>query len=221
MQGLHVALPEDARLLTAVSHKPPMGDTTSTKQGNPAVVGLAGFGLTTLLLQFHNLGWIGLGPVIWMGLIFGGTAQLIAGLMEKSLGNSFGFSAFTSYGAFWIALCGIFFGKQFGLWVPTPMDMALFLLVWGLYTTIMLVGSLRIHRAMVVTFASLAIGFFLLSTEFFLKAAGNESLAATVKTVAAIELIFCALSALYMLAAIIINDTAGRTILPFGAPVLR
>ncbi len=47
--------------------------------GNPAVVGLAGFGLTTLILQFHNLGLCGLGPVIACGLIFGGLAQLIAG----------------------------------------------------------------------------------------------------------------------------------------------
>src|SRR5690349_14170637 len=45
------------------------------KVGNPAVVGLAGFGMTTLLLQFHNIGMIGIGPIIWLGLIFGGAAQ--------------------------------------------------------------------------------------------------------------------------------------------------
>ena len=50
-----------------------------TKLGNPAVVGLAGFGMTTLILQFHNLGWVGIGPVLWLGLLFGGGAQLIAG----------------------------------------------------------------------------------------------------------------------------------------------
>jgi len=60
------------------------------KMGNPAVVGLAGFGLTTLLLQFHNIGLIGLGPVISMGFIFGGLAQLIAGFMEQKMGNNFG-----------------------------------------------------------------------------------------------------------------------------------
>lgn len=198
-----------------------MADSSSTKQGNPAVVGLAGFGLTTLLLQFHNLGWIGLGPVIWMGLIFGGTAQLIAGLMEKSVGNNFGFSAFTAYGSFWIALCGIWIGKEFGHWSPAPLDMALFLLVWGGYTTIMLAGALRIHRAMTVTFASLALGFYLLAAEFFLKHAGNLETAETFKKVAAWELIFCALSALYMLAAIIVNDTAKRTVIPFGEPVIK
>ena len=53
------------------------------KLGNPAVVGLGGFGMTTLCLQFHNLGWVGIGPVLWLGLIFGGSAQLIAGLLEN------------------------------------------------------------------------------------------------------------------------------------------
>jgi len=47
---------------------------SQASQGNPAVVGLAGFGLTTLLLQFHNLGWVGIGPIVALGLVFGGMA---------------------------------------------------------------------------------------------------------------------------------------------------
>ena len=78
------------------------------KLGNPAVVGLAGFGLTTLLLQFHNIGLCEVGPVISMGFVFGGLVQLIAGFLEQKTGNNFGFAAFTSYGAFWIGL-GIIF----------------------------------------------------------------------------------------------------------------
>ena len=77
---------------------------STKKLGNPAVVGLAGFGLTTLLLQLHNLGLSGLGPVAAMGFVFGGTAQLIAGFLEQKMGNNFGFAAFTSYGSFWIGL---------------------------------------------------------------------------------------------------------------------
>ena len=57
------------------------------KNGNPAVVGLAGFGLTTLLLQFHNLGWIGIGPVLAMGIIFGGLAQMIAAISRAKNGQ--------------------------------------------------------------------------------------------------------------------------------------
>ncbi len=76
--------------------------------GNPAVVGLAGFGTTILLLQFHNLGWCGTGVVFCCALAFGGAAQLMAGLQEFRAGNNFGYSAFSSYGAFWIALALIF-----------------------------------------------------------------------------------------------------------------
>ena len=76
--------------------------------GNPAVVGLAGFGTTTLLLQFHNLGWCGTGVIFCCALAFGGFAQLVAGFQEFKAGNNFGYSAFVSYGAFWIALAFIF-----------------------------------------------------------------------------------------------------------------
>lgn len=57
------------------------------KNGNPAVVGLAGFGMTTLLLQIHNLGLLEWGPVIAMGIIFGGLAQMIAGFQEQKNGK--------------------------------------------------------------------------------------------------------------------------------------
>lgn len=74
------------------------------KIGNPAVVGLAGFGLTTLLLQFHNLRNLCLYLVVGSVLYFWWTAQMIAGFMNKKCGNNFGFSAFVGYGSFWIGL---------------------------------------------------------------------------------------------------------------------
>ena len=72
---------------------------STQKLGNPAVVGLAGFGLTTLLLQIHNICLLGIGPVLAMGFVFGGLAQMIAGFMEQRVGNNFGFSAFVAYGS--------------------------------------------------------------------------------------------------------------------------
>jgi len=77
---------------------------TENKAANPAVVGLAGFGITTLLLQIHNLGLCGVGPVFCAAVMFGGLAQMIAGYFEFKCGNNFGFSAFVSYGAFWLGL---------------------------------------------------------------------------------------------------------------------
>ena len=106
------------------------------KNGNPAVVGLAGFGMTTFLLQLHNLGLIGWGPVLGMGIIFGGLAQLIAGFQEQKMGNNFGYSAFVSYGAFWIGLSIIKLLNHFNVYPSSTTDVGFYLLGWTLYTII-------------------------------------------------------------------------------------
>lgn len=178
------------------------------KIGNPAVVGLAGFGLTTLLLQFHNIGLMGLGPVLAMGLIFGGAAQMIAGFLEQKAGNNFGFSAFVAYGSFWIGLGIIWLLNHHNIYNSSSSDVGFFLLAWALYTTIMFIASLRVHKAMAITFFLLLVGFILLVIGHFGDPIFN--------VVAGYELIFCALAAWYMMAAIIINDLAGKEILPVG-----
>lgn len=183
-------------------NKPPMG--------NPAVVGLAGFGLTTLILQLHNLGLCGLGPVIACGLIFGGGAQLMAGLQEFKAGNNFGYSAFTSYGAFWIALCIILLFNKFDIYKSSSTDIGYFLIVWTLYTVILWVGSMRIHGAMASTFTLLLAGFILLDLAHFGYPAMTK--------VAAYVLILCALNAWYMMAHVIFLGIFGRDVLPVGKP---
>ena len=185
----------------------------SIKLGNPAVVGLAGFGLTTLLLQFHNLGFLGLGPVVSLGFIFGGLAQMIAGFMEQKTGNNFGFAAFTSYGAFWIGLGIIWVFNHFGIFVSSGTDVGFYLVGWTLLTVIFWVASMFIHRAMFVTFTTLLIGFILLDLEHF----GFPEL----MPYAAYDLIICALAAWYMMAAVIINELAGKEILKSGKALLK
>ena len=181
------------------------------KLGNPAVVGLAGFGLTTLVLQFHNVGWMpSIGPVVWLGLIFGGMAQLIAGLQEMKTGNNFGYCAFTSYGAFWIALCLMLLGNKYDLFKASTEDVGWFLVAWTLFTAILWVGSLRIHGAMAFTFTTLLIGFILLDLAHF----GYPSLT----VVAGYELMVCALAAWYMMARVILNEIYGKELLPAGKP---
>ena len=175
--------------------------------GNPAVVGLAGFGLTTLVLQFHNVGWMSsIGPVVWLGLIFGGLAQLIAGLQEQKTGNNFGYCAFTSYGAFWIALCFMLLGNKFDIFKASTEDVGWFLVAWTLFTVILWIGSLRIHGAMAFTFTTLLIGFILLDLAHF----GYPSLT----VVAGYVLMVCAFSAWYMMAGIVLNGIYGRPLLP-------
>lgn len=183
------------------------------KNGNPAVVGLAGFGLTTLLLQLHNLELIGLGPVLAMGIIFGGLAQMIAGFMEQKMGNNFGFSAFVAYGSFWIGLGIIWILNHFNIYASSEHEVGFFLAIWMLYTLIMLIASLRVHAAMTFTFATLFVGFAFLVIGHFGCPVFNK--------IAAIDLIFCALGAWYMMAGIIINDLAGKTVLPMGKKIVQ
>lgn len=184
-------------------------NATATKLGNPAVVGLGGFGLTTLLLQFHNVGWMGMGPVIWVGLLFGGTAQMIAGLQEMKSGNNFGYCAFTGYGAFWISLALMLIGNKLNFFTADHTDLGLFMVAWTLFTAILWVGSLKIHGAMATTFTLLLVGFILLDIELL---CGQSWL----KPVAGYELMACAFAAWYMMARIILNELFGRELLPAG-----
>ena len=177
---------------------------------NPAVVGLGGFGLTTFLLQIHNLGWLEIGPVLWVGFIYGGLAQMIAGFQEQKTGNHFGYSAFVSYGAFWIALCSLFMMNHFGIYKSSTTDVGWFLTAWTIYTALMCIGAIRIHTAMALTFLSLLVGFILLDLGHF----GFPFM----NTVAAVELLFCAGMAWYMMIGTILKDVYGRDILPMGKP---
>jgi len=183
------------------------------KVGNPAVVGLAGFGMTTLLLQFHNIGMIGIGPIIWLGLIFGGAAQFIAGLQEIKTGNNFGYSAFTAYGCFWISLALMQIGNATGLFKVTETDVGWYLVVWTIYTAIMFIGSMRLNTALALVFATLLIGFILLDLAHL----GFPALT----PVAGYELMVCAGLALYVMAHLVFADVFGRDVLPVGKPWLH
>ncbi len=195
--------------------------STIPTQGNPAVVGLAGFGVTTLLLQFHNLGWCGTGVVFCCALAFGGMAQLIAGFQEFKCGNNFGYSAFVTYGAFWIALAGIFLLMDFqgaqGTWIShmkiTGTDVGYFLLAFTVYTVFLFIGSFAVHFAMFLTFMTLLLGFIGLDLVFL---ANMKS----ILTLTAIDLIVCALLALYMMAHVIFLQVFGRNVLPVGNPLV-
>jgi succinate-acetate transporter protein len=192
-------------------------------RGNPGVVGLAGFGVTTLLLQFHNLGWCGSGVVFCTALMFGGLAQLVAGFQEFRAGNNFGYSAFTAYGAFWIAFAFILMTLNLQA-LPnsfisaslkiTPRDVGYFLLAYTIYTAVMFAGSLAVHLTMTLTFLTLLLGFVGLDLVFLL---GWKQ----VLGVTAIDLIACALLALYMMAHAIFAQVFGRDILPLGKPLIR
>lgn len=180
------------------------------KLANPAPLGLTGFALTTCVLSMVNAGLFpgdAVPMVLASAFAFGGTAQFFAGLMEAPRGNTFGFVAFCSYGAFWwtFALFAAFFadgvpGQFVGWW----------LLLWGFFTLMMWFGSLALNRALQLVFLALWITFFLLAIK-------DLSGIGWIGVVGGYMGIVTAALAFYLAAAEIINETHGRTILPIGA----
>jgi succinate-acetate transporter protein len=180
--------------------------------GNPAPLGLLGFGMTTVLLNFHNAGFYELNSMILaMGICYGGTAQIIAGIMEWKKGNTFATTAFISYGFFWLSLVTlILLPKIFPTVAATnEAGMSVYLAIWGVFTGVMFLGTLRLSRALQFVFASLTVLFFLLVAA---KQTGSES----VEHFAGFEGIVCGLSAIYTGLAQILNELYGKTILPLG-----
>jgi len=116
-------------------------DTTA----NPAPLGLVGFALTTILLNIHNAGHFGLGTMILgMGIFVGGFAQVIAGIMEWKKNNTFGTTAFTAYGFFWISLVAALVMPKLGMGeAPTAVAMGFYLLMWGVFSFGMFIATLK------------------------------------------------------------------------------
>ena len=183
-------------------------DTT----GNPAPLGLLAFGMTTVLLNLHNAGFYELNSmVLAMGIWYGGVAQIVAGMMEWRKGNTFATTAFLSYGLFWLALVTLIVLPKLG-WGAAPSDtaMAAYLAMWGLFTGVMFVGTLRLHVAGQVVFGSLTILFFLLAIGDFINASPGF------RQFTGYEGIFCGFSAIYAGLAQVLNEIYGKVVLPIG-----
>ncbi|MCL2000022.1 MAG: acetate uptake transporter [Planctomycetes bacterium] len=180
------------------------------KLGNPAPLGLMGFGMTTILLNIHNAGFYPISSVILaMGLFYGGLAQVIAGILEFRKGNTFGLTAFTSYGFFWIALVFTWVLPKIGWAEATPETyMGWFLLLWGVFTFFMLLGTLKGSRVLQFVFASLTFLFILLAIRDF---SGNHGVGVLAGWVG----IVCGGSAFYLAMAEVLAEQHGRKVLPF------
>lgn len=185
-------------------------DTTA----NPAPLGLLGFGMTTVLLNLHNAGLFPLDAMILgMGIFYGGLGQILVGIMEWKKNNTFGATAFTSYGLFWLTLIVLIILPQTGYAVkPNNVSMAAYLGMWGLFTAVLFIGTFKLNRALQVVFGSLTVLFFLLAIGDI---TGNQM----IKTFAGYEGIFCGFSAIYTGLAQVINEVYGRTIAPLGTAI--
>jgi len=187
--------------------------TTNIKDmtANPAPLGLLGFGMTTVLLNLHNAGIIPMSAMILaMGIFYGGMAQVIAGIMEWKKNNTFGTTAFTSYGFFWLSLVALMVMPKLGLAEAADKKaMAAYLFMWGLFTFVMFIGTLKISRALQFVFLSVAILFFLL-------AAGDFTGSEAITRIAGYEGIICGFSAIYAALAQVINELYGKEVMPLG-----
>ncbi|KAJ3070584.1 hypothetical protein HDU98_006367 [Podochytrium sp. JEL0797] len=151
--------------------------------GNPGPLGLCAFALTTFVLSMFNLQAAGIttpNVIVGLALAYGGLAQLCAGMWEFACGNTFGATAFTSYGGFWISFGLIFIPGSGILEAFTDVNqlenaLGLYLLGWAIFTTIMLIASLKSNRVSITLFASLAVTFLLLSLGKFLVPANVDT----------------------------------------------
>lgn len=185
--------------------------TVKDNIANPAPLGLCAFGMTTVLLNLANAGFIEVSPMILaMGIFYGGLAQVIAGTIEAKKNNTFGLTAFTSYGFFWLSLVGLIVMPSMG-WLSKPSDcsMSAYLAIWGLFTFLMFFGTLKLNRALQFVFGSLTILFILLALK---DGTGNKGFG----TIAGYEGIICGLSAIYTGMAVLLNELYGKTVLPIG-----
>jgi succinate-acetate transporter protein len=191
---------------------PPASITLKDGIANPAPLGLCAFGMTTVLLNIHNAGFFEMNSMILaMGIFYGGLAQVIAGVIEANKDNTFGLTAFTSYGFFWLSLVGLILLPKLG-WAAAASEgaMAAYLAVWGLFTFLLFFGTLKLNRALQFVFASLTVLFALL-------AIGDATGNAGIKTIAGYEGIICGASAIYTGIANLLNEVYKRTVLPIGA----
>jgi len=180
------------------------------KTANPTPLGFTGLGLSAVLL---SLSYIGLFPVdsmiVAMAIFLGGFAQVFAGLMAWKKGSVFGGTAFCAFGLFWFSLAGLLLMPALG-WIeaPTPISLASYLFLWGVYTFVMLIATLKLgSKAIMFIFVTLFLLFILLA---IVNATGNTGLL----VIAGYVGLIMGLAALYTALGIVLNDAYGKTIVP-------
>jgi len=175
-------------------------------------LGLLGYGMPGVLVGLANAGIIESGSVILgMAIFMGGFAMFTAGLMEWKKGNTYGMAAYGSYGLFWFSFAALLILPMLGLSKDTggPRAMAAYLALWGLFTFILFIGSLKMSRALQFVLGTLALVFFL---EAIGAATGNGMFTILAGYIGIIS----GLAAIYTALAPVLNDIYGRTIAPLG-----
>jgi hypothetical protein len=191
-----------------------MPDATPVAPANPAGLGLVAFGLTTVLLSLINAGLLPPGGepvVIPLALTFGGLMQIVAGMMEFRIGNTFGATAFCSYGAFWwwFALLLLFAGNHIIDISAAGPTVGVALLLWGVLTLYLWIATFRLTRILFAIFLTLWITFVLLGL-------GAASATPALSRAGGWLGLLCGGLAMYGSFGIVANATFGRPVIPLG-----
>ena len=186
------------------------------------MLGLMGFGLTTMLAGIANTGytgyWISSGDnVLSMALAFGGLAQLIAGIIALRKGEIFAGTAFVGYGAFWLAYVSYVTG--YAAVDPTAMvSLMWFSIVWALFTFAFLVSAPKHGGGITAVFLWLTVEFILLAVKFGTLAPGGAyattGLPGWLANLVGLEIFITGLIAVYVAFGILTNTNYGRKIVP-------
>ena len=180
------------------------------KMANPAGLGLLAFGLTTVMLSFANLRLFGVdSTILSLGIFYGGLAQVFAGLFEFKNGNTFGATAFTSYGLFWISFVAIRTGFIPGVVGTEAASLGAFFAMWGVITLFLFIGTLKSPRMLQIVFLTLTILFFIVAIE-------NATGIKDIGYVAGVVGLITGGSAMYTSFGEVLNEQHGKTILPLG-----
>lgn len=184
--------------------------TSQSSIANPGPIGLLGFGMTTVLLNLVNAGFIKLSiVVVAMGFALGGAAQIIGGIMEFKRNNTFGATAFVAYGFFWWSLIIIWINPFKSIEPADDLSLGFYLLLWCIFTLFMFIGTLKHNRATQVVFGTLTILFLLLALAHFTGVAAIDKVAGIVGLI-------CGASAIYNSMGQVLNQEYGKTVLPLG-----
>lgn len=189
------------------------------QRANPAALGLGAFGLTTTVLTLHVAGVLpaeGETTALALAFAFGGLAQLIAGVLEFANGNTFGTTAFTSYGSFWWWVAFNTWAAGAG-WMTAAASsgVAAGLLMWGVLSFYLWIATWTHPKSVWLLFLDLWVVFVLLAlADFGVAASLTRSLGGWLG-------ILLGLLALYIAAGIVINDSFKRDVLPLGAPLSK
>jgi succinate-acetate transporter protein len=196
----------------------PTTSVEAVKSANPGPLGLAGFGLTTVVLSAINAGLLpkeAIAAVVPLAFAYGGVAQLIAGVLEFKVGNTFGMVAFTSYGLFWWWFAFLQWTIGAGwLKAPPPVAGGTVLLMWGVFTFLLWIVSFRLSKAVWSVFLLLWITFFLLAWNDFGYSIGTL----TCGVIGGYFGLLTGVDALLVAFIEVLNATAGRIVVPVGKP---